>query len=64
MIGIELQVRFRVLPRPYRSPQLAGPVVGQATPAFVAYLLESLVDVNGLGRPKEVSGKEEDLQQW
>ena len=24
----------------------------------------SLIDVNGLGRPKEYSGKEEDLQQW
>ena len=24
----------------------------------------SLIDVNGLGRPKEFSGKEEDFQQW
>ena len=24
----------------------------------------SLIDVKGLGRPKELSGKEEDLQQW
>ena len=24
----------------------------------------SLIDVEGLGRPKEVSGKEEDFQQW
>ena len=24
----------------------------------------SLIDVNGLGRPKEFSGKEEDVQQW
>ena len=24
----------------------------------------SLIDVNGLGRPREFSGKEEDVQQW
>ena len=24
----------------------------------------SLIDVNGLGRPKEFSGEEEDFQQW
>ena len=24
----------------------------------------NLIDVNGLGRPKEFSGKEEDFQQW
>ena len=24
----------------------------------------SLIDVNGLGRPKEFSGREEDFQQW
>ena len=24
----------------------------------------SLIDVNGLGRPREFSGKEEDFQQW
>ena len=24
----------------------------------------SLIDVKGLGRPKEISGKEEDFQQW
>ena len=26
--------------------------------------LRGLIDVNGLGRPKEFSGKEEDFQQW
>ena len=24
----------------------------------------SLIDVNGIGRPKKFSGKEEDFQQW
>ena len=35
-----------------------------STTAHVRKDTPSLIDVKGLGRPKEFSGKEEDFQQW
>ena len=39
-------------------------VINNLATAQVRKDTPSLIDVNGLGRPKEFSGKEEDFQQW
>ena len=42
----------------------AVPAINSLATAQVRRETPSLIDVEGLGRPKEVSGKEEDFQQW
>ena len=47
------------------SPEIAASIQARLlTTAQVRKDAPSLIDVNGLGRPKESSGKDEDFQQW